>query len=273
MSEDPVQYGGEEMKVREITDRLEKAYPPQLAMDWDNPGLQVGRMDREVRRIAVALDATDEVIALCIRKGVQLLVTHHPLFMSGVKKINDEDYHGRKVLAMAEYGIAHYAMHTNYDVAKMAELAKDALKLADAQVLEVTGRLEDGTACGIGSVGRLPHPMSARECCAYVKEAFGLDNVRLFGSQEAAVEKLAVSPGSGKSMITPALLSGAQVLVTGDIGHHDGLDAVDQGLLVIDAGHYGIEHIFIRQASEYLRECFPGIEVEAVEAGSPFIVL
>lgn len=70
----------------------------------------------------------------------------------------------------------------------------------------------------------------ARECCAYVKESFGLSNVRLFGEPEVTIERLAVSPGSGKSMITPALQKGAQLLVTGDIGHHDGIDAVDQGL-------------------------------------------
>lgn len=261
------------MKVKEIIEKLSKDYPPQLALGWDNPGLQVGHADREVKKIIVALDATDEVISTCIKKGAQLLVTHHPLLMSGLKKINDGDYLGRKVLALAEHGVAHYAIHTNYDVTKMGELAKERLKLTDAQVLEATGNLEDGTVCGIGSVGKLPHEMTAGECCTYVKEAFSLDSARLFGDPDTKIQCLGVSPGSGKSMIAPALRMGAQLLVTGDIGHHDGLDAVDQGLLVIDAGHYGVEQIFIRQMAAYLSEHFPQIKVEEVRVGEPFVVL
>ena len=97
--------------------------------------------------------------------------------------------------------------------------------------------------------------------------------MRLFGSPEAPVYRLAVSPGSGKSMIAPALEQKADLLVTGDIGHHDGLDAVDQGLLIIDAGHYGIEHLFIGQMAEYLKRNFPELEVRQAEKKEPFTVL
>ncbi|MEI3173880.1 MAG: Nif3-like dinuclear metal center hexameric protein [Lachnospiraceae bacterium] len=71
----------------------------------------------------VALDATNEVIEECIAWHADLLLTHHPLLLSGIRQINDGSMHGRKVLMLAENGIAHYAMHTNYDAAKMAELA------------------------------------------------------------------------------------------------------------------------------------------------------
>ena len=74
-------------------------------------------------------------------------------------------------------------------------------------------------------------------------------------------------------MITPALSSGAQVLITGDIGHHEGLDAVSQGLSIIDAGHYGLEHIFIKQMAEYLKQIFPQLEVEQEFVKNPFYVL
>lgn len=260
------------MKVKEIIAELEKDYPPQMAMAWDNPGLQVGRMDRSVKKIYVALDATEDTIRECISWGADLLVTHHPLLMSGIKKVNSEDYLGRRVLMMAENGIAHYAMHTNYDTAKMSELAWKALKLEETQILEVTGADEEGRAYGIGSVGSLPERMAARECCGYVKKAFDLSNVRLFGNPETEICRLAVSPGSGKSMIGPALAARADILVTGDIGHHDGLDAVDQGLLIIDAGHYGIEHIFIRQMAEHLKKLFPELEIREAKAADPFAV-
>ncbi|MDO4324182.1 MAG: Nif3-like dinuclear metal center hexameric protein [Lachnospiraceae bacterium] len=260
------------MKIEKVIEKLAKEYPPQTAMSWDNPGLQVGRTDRSVKKIYVALDATDQVIQECISWKADLLVTHHPLLMSGIKKVNSEDYPGRKVLAMAESGIAHYAMHTNYDVIKMSELAEKALRLKKTKILEVTGAWEDGSAYGIGGVGNLPKKMTARECCEYVKKAFDLKNVRLFGNPETEVRYLAVSPGSGKSMIGPALAAGADILVTGDIGHHDGLDAVDQGLPVIDAGHYGIEHLFIRQMADFLKEAFPELKIREAKPADPFTV-
>ena len=115
--------------------------------------------------------------------------------------------------------------------------------------------------------------MTAEECCRLVKHAFGLENVRLFGNPAQEVRRIALSAGSGKSMITPALRAKADLLITGDIGHHDGLDAMDQGLMIMDAGHYGIEHIFIGQMKEYLEANFSELEVRAAQIRSPFVVL
>ena len=76
--------------------------------------------------------------------------------------------------------------------------------------------------------------------------------------------------GAGKSDIKEALSKQADVYVTGDIGHHDGLDAVAQGLSIIDAGHYGIEHIFVEDMKEYLEEYLDDVEVEEEPVRHPF---
>lgn len=258
------------MKVGRIIRVLEEQFPPALALDWDNPGLQVGTMDRSVKKIAVALDATNEVIKDCIDWKADLLVTHHPLLMSGIRQVNSTSMYGRKILALAEHGIAHYAMHTNYDVAEMGRLAERALKLEKCEPLETTGVSEDGAAYGIGRIGDLPKKMTARECCDFVKKAFGLPDVRLFGAEGTVVKHVAVCPGSGKSMIKDALAGKAHLLVTGDIGHHDGLDAVDQGLVIIDAGHYGVEQMFIPQVAALLEKKFPDLKIKAIKTGAPF---
>ncbi len=261
------------MNTGTVISKLAQEYPLSMAMSWDNPGLQVGRMNRPVKKVYVALDATEEVIQECVEWGAQLLVTHHPLLMSGVKSVSENNLNGRKALTLAENGIAHYAMHTNYDVTEMNRLAKIAMQMEQTEVLEVTGVSESGEAYGIGFTGALPTAMTAKECCQMVKNAFNLETVRLFGNPEQEVTRIALSAGSGKSMIGPALRAGVDILITGDIGHHDGLDAVDQGLMIIDAGHYGIEHIFIRQMKEYLEEQFPELEVRAAEIVHPFHVL
>ena len=87
-----------------------------------------------------------------------------------------------------------------------------------------------------------------------VKEAFGLPDVRIFGDPGKRVKRAAILPGSGKSVIPEALGQQAQVLITGDMGHHEGLDAVDAGMALIDAGHYGLERVFTGFMADFIEK-------------------
>ena len=81
--------------------------------------------------------------------------------------------------------------------------------------------------------------MTLRECGEQVKVAYGIPNVRLFGNPDTQVSLVGICPGAGKSTMPLALGFGCDVYITGDIDHHTGIDAVDQGMCIIDAGHYG----------------------------------
>jgi putative NIF3 family GTP cyclohydrolase 1 type 2 len=87
------------------------------------------------------------------------------------------------------------------------------------------------------------------------------------------VQQVAISPGSGKSEVEAALKAGAEVLITGDIDHHTGIDAVAQGLCIIDAGHYGIEHIYIDYMAQFLREIAPHLSVVTAKKQEPFWII
>ena len=110
------------MLCREIMQVIEASYPRKAALDFDNVGLLAGRSDKEVERVYLALDATDAVIDRAIRAGADMLITHHPLIFSAVKKVTDEDFITRRVIKLIRNDISYYAMHTNYDVLGMAEL-------------------------------------------------------------------------------------------------------------------------------------------------------
>lgn len=263
------------MLCKDVMETIERRYPCSCAMDWDNVGLLVGRKDKEVNRIYVALDAKDEVIKAAANAHADMLVTHHPMIFSGMRRITEDDFTGRRVIRLIQEDIACYAMHTNYDVMGMAELAEYMMRLKDSQVLEVTcpeGPL-DGKPQGIGRVANLEDPVTLREYCEVVKSSFSLENVRVFGNLEAPVRRVAISPGSGKSMVKAALDMQADVLVTGDIDHHTGIDSVAQGLAIIDAGHYGIEQIFVHDIAEFLRKEFPEAEVTEAPVNHPFQVV
>lgn len=265
------------MICREIMEVIEQRYPKKYALEWDNVGLQAGRSDKEVRKIYIALDATDEVIDEALRWGADLLLTHHPLIFKPLKQVNDQSFIGRRILRMIRGDMSYYSMHTNYDVMGMADLAGEFLDMEEPEVLEVTCVEQDGTENmreqGIGRVANLKKPMTVKECCVFVKERFALPSVKVFGEPEMMVNRIAVSPGSGKSVIGAALKKGADLLITGDIDHHEGIDAVAQKMAVMDAGHYGIEHIYIEDMRKFCEEHFPQIEVKAAQIQHPFWVM
>ena len=260
------------MKCYEIMERLEELSPTIYAEDWDNVGLLVGRREKDVRKIYIALDATDEVIEEAVKLQTDMLITHHPLIFSAMKKIQSDDYIGRRILRLARHDIACYAMHTNFDIMGMADAAADEIGLRKREVLDIT--YEDDIAKeGIGRRGKLPQIMTLEECAVHVKKCFHLEHVKVFGDPEATVETAAICPGSGKSVVSDAVLAKTDVLITGDIDHHTGIDANAQGLMIIDAGHYGIEKIFIAYIKEYVHRELPEIKVYTHPLVSPFTVM
>lgn len=260
------------MLCKEIIQVIEASCPKEAALDFDNVGLMAGRAEKEVNRVYLALDATDGVIDAATDAGADMLITHHPLIFSPLKRVTDEDFVSRRVMKLIRSDIACYAMHTNYDVLRMAELSGEVLGIRDPEVLDVTME-KDGKEEGIGRVGLLEHPMTLEECCVYVKHRLNLGSLKVFGDMQAEVSRLAISPGAGKTAIPAAVAKGADVLVTGDIGHHDGLDAVAQGLCIIDAGHYGTEYIFIDDMRRFLEDKLPGLDVVAAPVAHPFQVM
>ena len=255
------------MLCRDIMRVIETTYPKHAALEWDNVGLLVGRTEKEVKKIYVALDATDEVIDAAVEAKADLLITHHPLIFSPLKTITDAHFIGGRVVKLLQHDISYYAMHTNYDVHGMAELSGAILGLEGAETLEVTNF---ESAEGIGRVGMLETKMSLKECCELVKEKFQLESVRVFGNLDSFVQRAAICPGSGKGMTELAIQKKADVLITGDIAHHEGIDAVAQGLAVIDAGHYGLEHIFINDMATFLGEKLQGVEIDKSSISHPF---
>lgn len=257
------------MTCREIITLLQEQSPEEFACDWDNVGLLVGDFEQEIKKVYIALDATEETITEAVAEGVDLLLTHHPMIFKGLKKVNTQDFTGRRVVRLIQNHISYYAMHTNFDVRGMAAIAAERMGLTDCAVLDVTCESEDGCE-GIGRVGILPEEMTLKACVERVKQAYDVDTVKVFGDLNQKVRRAAICPGSGKSVISCALGAGAGVLVTGDIDHHEGIDAADQGLAIIDAGHYGVEKLFIPYMVQYLRNRTEGIEIVGQPVKQPF---
>lgn len=257
------------MICSDVINILNSQSPKEYALEWDNVGLLVGRKDKEIKKILIAVDGTLEVLNQAIEGGYDMIVTHHPMIFSKLRKINDDTVLGQKIISLIQHDICCFAMHTNFDtIGGMGRLAAKILGLVNVEILEETLNGE-----GIGCVGMLGATKTIEALAGVVKEKFDLKNVILYGNASDNVDKVAICPGSGKSVIDLAYEKGATCLITGDIGHHDGIDAVEMGLNIIDASHYGIEKIFMQYMHTYLKEQCVGVQVDIANTKEPFVVL
>jgi len=254
------------MKCKDLIAKLEELSPSMYAMDWDNSGLLVGDKDKEITKVLLSVDVTDEVIEEAVREGADMILSHHPMIFSKINRVVASDLSGRRIIRMIENGICCYCMHTNFDVMGMADAAADELGLLQSEVLMVTYE-DDISKEGIGRYGFLKDITSLQELGQQVKHIFALDHVILYGDKDTKVAKAAISTGSGKSVIKYALQTDCDVIITGDIDYHTALDSIAQGLCIIDAGHFGLEKIFITYLQEYLKREVPDLITVRSEQG------
>ncbi len=104
--------------VRDVLDALERIAPAELALDWDNVGLQVGDPSAEVAKAVVALDPSLDALAHTRSTGARLLLTHHPLLFAPPKRIDTSRGAGRLVAEAMRAGVHVVAAHTNWDNAE-----------------------------------------------------------------------------------------------------------------------------------------------------------
>ncbi len=249
--------------VREIYQYLDGLAPFSLQMDFDNAGFLVGRGDRQVTRLLVSLDITEEVVAEAAELGCQLIVSHHPVIFFPAKSITDADPTGRTLLALAERQIAAVCAHTNLDAVHggVNDALAQKLGLVQIEQLKQDGVDASGRPYGIGRVGNTAGvPMYTPAFAAFVKEALGANGVRYVDARRP-VRRVAVGGGACADMLKDALAMGCDTFVTADVKYNGFLDAKALGVNLIDAGHYPTEQVVVPVLAKWLESGFPKVEV------------
>uniref|UniRef100_A0A831ZW64 GTP cyclohydrolase 1 type 2 homolog n=1 Tax=Desulfacinum infernum TaxID=35837 RepID=A0A831ZW64_9BACT len=241
--------------VAHIVQWIDELAPFRFAESWDNCGLQVGDPRAEVSRVLVALDPSLHTVREAARRRCQALVTHHPLFSKAVSTLSLDGPPG-SVVAEAIRGNVHIvSAHTNLDAA----LHGTNDTLARAVGLAVHGPLEENPAAihdpryvGLGLYGLLPEPCSALDLAESLARLVGIRSVRLVGNPEKSVQKVALCTGSGMSLLGRAIQHDCHVFITGDVKYHDAHTALDQGIVVIDIGHFASEAFVVAPLADAL---------------------
>jgi len=226
-------------------------------------GLQVGSARDEVARVLVTLDITGAVVAEAVAGEADLIISHHPLIFEPLSSVLTDDVTGALVARLLAGGISLYVAHTNLDAAP--EIGT-AAALAGVLDLGDPGPLLEQDGLAWGRLGRLAEPMSLEDFASEVSERLAPARQTLIGDAGREVRVVAVMPGSGGDAVRPAAAAGADVLVCGDLKHHDALDALALGLAVLDAGHYATERPVVDSVVGYLQRQCPDLAVAPSQA-------
>ena len=248
------------MKVKDIIKVVEEFAPLSIQEGWDNSGLCVGSPEDEVTSVLLSLDCTPALVDEAIACGADMIVTHHPLIFSGLKKISPDDMIGEAVIKAIRAGISIYAAHTNADKVIEGVSGAMAAKLGLQNVMILD---EDGGGTGLGVVGDLPQPMTSEEALALVKEKFGLKVVKSSAPMDAMISRVAMCGGSGGSLIGAARKSGAQLYISGDISYHNFF--TPEGFMIMDIGHYESEIEIVDILFSLIKKNFPTFAVRITQ--------
>ncbi len=148
------------MKIQAIETFLEEFAPPRLAESWDNVGLLVGDRQTEVRRIMTCLTVTPRTIEEAVSGGAELIVTHHPLPFSAIKRLTTDTIVGRSLLKLISAGIAVYSPHTAFDSAAEGINQRLAEGLALSGIAPLVPQSEGQ---GTGRLGQFKPPITLGE--------------------------------------------------------------------------------------------------------------
>jgi dinuclear metal center YbgI/SA1388 family protein len=256
------------LRLRDFLEIVETVAPARWAEPWDNPGLQIGSPSQEIKKIFSSLDPTRKALMSTSNAHAQLLFTHHPLIFKPLSRLQTDAFPGNVITEAARRGIAIVAAHTNLDVAPggINDILAELLGLTNVEVLKPVDAAE---GAGLGRIGNLPDPACLPAMARAVKRILGTADIRAVGERDILIRRLAVVGGSGGSLVSLACEKGADLLLTGDVGHHVALEAEALGIALIDGGHFHSEKtafkVFARNLGTLLRSKGWEIQVETDE--------
>ncbi len=246
------------MNVLEFSDALDVLYPKTLSCSWDNDGLMCCTDPyAQVKKVLVALDATNKVLNMAAAQDFDTVLTHHPLLFKGAKSLVPSTATGGRVITALQSNITVLSLHTRLDAG--AGGVNDCL----AAALGLSGPLRkfgDSESPTLGRIGTTDIS-EGNAFAAHVKKVLQAPAVYAYLCRP--VRQVAVCGGSGGDLVFSALAAGADTIVTGECGYNLCLDGADSGINVITAGHFHTEQPVCKRLAQLAQE-IAGAKTEVV---------
>ena len=237
-------------RVIDFYNFIDSIAPFETQESWDNSGFLVGSGEKEIKKVLLALDATEDVLNEAAEKGAELIITHHPVIFGALK-----EFHPKNIAFLAaEKGIAIISAHTCLDIADGG--VNDCL--AAALELENVVKVDDGE--GRMRMGELEESLSCEELIKYVAGKLNVGGIK-YTPTDKKIRKVAVCGGSGGDLYPFAIKAGADAFVTANIKHNQWIEMRRKGFCVLDAGHFCTENTVIEPLAKKLSAYFSDAEI------------
>lgn len=239
------------MLAKDIIIQLEEHYPLSLQEDWDHSGLQCGDVNRDIKKVMVALDCDLRTIEEAIDQDCDMLITHHPFLFKSLS-LDLNSYVGKCIEKAITHQLVIYSSHTPLDKVSMNNWLAQALGLEN---------IHDFEDSGIAKKGNFASPISFETFIKKVKEAYHLDLLHVAGFKDT-ISRVAICGGSGSDFIAKA---NVDAYITGDLKYHTGEEATIHDCVLIDIGHHA-EVIMVAHLKE---ELIKATQLTVIESASP----
>lgn len=249
------------MKAKDIIAILDEFANPKLIDSWDNTGFQIGDDNKDIKKIIISLDLDYNTLNKAIDEGFDMIITHHPLIFKPISNINNKTSLNKMIMKIISKDLVVYNAHSNLDLAYggVNDTLAEILGIKNTKPLNEI--IIDNSIYGYGRIGDIDN-MSLMMFIDKIKLCLSVDDIRVYGQAKENITKVAVCGGSGGDFIIDAYKMGAQIYVTGDIKYHQAQEAIDLGLILIDAGHFHTEKIILPKLKSILVERTNNIAIE-----------
>lgn len=251
------------VRICDIYDVIDGAAPFVSALGFDNCGLLVGDKAAEVSRALIALDITPQVVEEAASINAGLIISHHPVIFEPLRALDSQS----TAYQLARRGIAALCCHTNLDISPVC-----GVNVALGSKLGLKGlRQEDvfGEECILFS-GELDGELPPEGFARLVKDRLGAGAARFIPGR-GPVRRVFLCSGAGGGFAGFARCRGADAYLTGEMKHHEALEAAAAGVTCVVAGHYETERPFAEFLAAYLKKRLPGAAFLVSKGqGNPF---
>ncbi len=242
--------------AQNIYDFINSIAPYNTQESWDNAGCLIGSLNKPVSKVVLALDGTKNVAKYASETGADLLLTHHPLIFSPLKKIMTDD----AIYTLISNDITCISSHTNFDKSTVGI----NFNLATLLKLQDQKQISDFIVCGA-----LENPTNINDFADFVKNKLDVSGIRYTNNGAQVIKNVAVGGGSIGDTPVDELKKICDVLVTGDLKYHQFLEADEMNFNIISAGHYETENEPFLMLISLLEKQFPTVNFTIAPRSNP----
>ncbi|MCD7780951.1 MAG: Nif3-like dinuclear metal center hexameric protein [Candidatus Gastranaerophilales bacterium] len=225
-------------KVSKIIKKIEDFAPLSTMQKWDNSGWQINLGIENTSKILLALDVTPSTVDEAVNKHCDLILSHHPVFFNPIKTI-EAPY----IIKALQNNIQIYSAHTNLDIAQGG---------VSEYLAEKCGFKELDTAFEFIKYKKFDEEKNFSKLISALKTIFGLSSIKVVNSKRKTYSSIAFCSGSGAEYIQDLEKIGIDVFITGDLKHHQALNA--SKMTIIDLGHFHSEKFVVEIFEKLLKD-------------------